>query len=158
MGRAGTIAEITALIPEVLDVVKSSVAQLASRNANPLELIIKRHISKDPFEYSNRSKSAIVSQTLVESGVKLSPGESIQYIITDASGKRDPMKAKPLALYALEDGHDAAKYSEMVLDAAETLLLPLGYSVERLKEELGLVSKKRKKVKLNIQRELQFEE
>ncbi len=44
LGRAGTIAEITALIPEVLDVVKSSVAQLASRNANPLELIIKRHI------------------------------------------------------------------------------------------------------------------
>ena len=109
-------------------------------NVSPFELIIRRSISKDPYEYENNSINAIVSQTLADAGVHLMAGESIQYIITDSTGKKDPMKAKPLALYALDDGYDAEKYSEMVLEAAETLLEPLGYSKELLKEHLGLLS------------------
>lgn len=155
MGRARGIKELEYMIPELLAILKNYVQELHRGNVNPFDLVIKRHITKDPFEYANRSISAIVSQTLAESGVKLSPGESIQYIITDASGKRDPMKAKPLALYALDDGYDAIKYADMCFDAAQTLLQPFGYDIERMKEVLGFVKKKRKKVE-NIQREFVF--
>jgi DNA polymerase elongation subunit (family B) len=160
MAQAKSIEEIRCMIPNLLGIVKESIDILQSGKADPLQLIIKRHISKDPFEYSNRSINAIVSQTLSEAGVQLSPGEGIEYIITDATGKRDPMKAKPLALYALEDGYDANKYSELVLQAAETLLEPFGYSLDVLKRETGLSKEHKKKPKplKPVTLELEFSE
>ncbi|HLP17190.1 MAG TPA: DNA polymerase domain-containing protein [Bacteroidota bacterium] len=137
--QARTMKEFEYLVPEALDAAKAFVDALYRGTASPYDLIIKRHISKDPFEYENRSINAIVSQTLVEAGVKLSPGESIEYIITDASGKRDPRKASPLALYALDDGYDADKYADFVIEAVETMLEPLGYSKEKIRILWGLV-------------------
>lgn len=158
MREADDVAGVKALVPAVLQTAGRFIDDLKQGNVSPFELIIRRSISKDPYEYENKSVSAVVSQTLAEAGVHLMAGESIQYIITDASGKRDPMKAKPLALYALDDGYDAEKYSEMVLEAAETLLQPLGYSMEELKEELGLLSaaekRKAKKKKQPVQTEM----
>ena len=63
----------------------------------------------------------------------MAPGETIEYIIVDASGKRHPEKAKAVALYALDDGYDIGKYTEMALKAAETLLFPFGYDAAKLK-------------------------
>ena len=160
MGKANTIQEIKSLLPEIIDVVKKYVDQLKAGNVNPYDLVVKRHISKDPFEYSNRSINAIVSQTLAESGVSLSPGESIQYIITDASGKKDSRKAVPLALYALDDGYDISKYCDMVVDAAMTLLLGLGVREEDLKEYLELLTPAEKRIlrkkRMPVQTELKF--
>jgi len=39
-----------------------------------------------------------------------------------------------VALYALDDGYDIGKYTEMALKAAETLLFPFGYDAVKLKE------------------------
>ncbi|MGE5313322.1 MAG: DNA polymerase domain-containing protein [Acidobacteriota bacterium] len=141
--QARTIREFEYLVPEALDAVKPFIDALYRGTASPYDLIIRRHISKDPFEYENRSINAIVSQTLVEAGVKLSPGESIEYIITDATGKRDPRKASPLALYALDDGYDADKYADFVIESVETMLEPLGYTKEKIRMMWGLVKQKK---------------
>lgn len=158
LSGADDVDGVKMLVPEVLEVTKQYINDLKQGNVSPFELVIRRRISKDPFEYENNSVSAIVSQTLAEAGVQLMAGESIQYIITDSTGKKDPMKAKPLALYALDDGYDAEKYSDMVLEAAETLLEPLGYSKENLKEQLGMqtagekrkAAKKKRPVQLDL--------
>ena len=152
LSAANNVEGVRMLVPNVLEMAKQYIDDLKQGNVSPFDLVIRRRISKDPFDYENNSVNAIVSQTLAEAGVHLMAGESIQYIITDSTGKRDPMKAKPLALYALDDGYDAEKYSEMVLEAAETLLEPLGYSKEELKEHFGLltVNEKRKAVKKKV--------
>jgi hypothetical protein len=67
----------------------------------------------------------------------------IEYIVLDATGKRRPEKAKPLALYSFDDGYDIEKYTEMALKAVETLLLPWGWDVQKLGETL--VGRKRMK-------------
>jgi DNA polymerase elongation subunit (family B) len=76
----------------------------------------------------------VVAKALEEAGVKLAAGEMVEYVIVDATGKKKPEKAKPLALYAFEDGYDVDKYTEMALKAVETLLLPFGYSYDTLQE------------------------
>jgi DNA polymerase elongation subunit (family B) len=134
LSSARSIAEIKFRLPDVTAVVKRYIDQLNEGNVPPFDLVIRRRISKDPYEYANKSINAIVSQTLAEAGVTLAAGESIEYIITDSSGKKDPQKAKPLALYSLDDGYDAKKYSEFVFDAAETLLQPFGYSRKELQK------------------------
>jgi len=143
MSKAGNVKEIEALVPELLDIASTFVSVLRSGKANPMELVLRRNITKEPQEYTNNSITAVVSKLVEEMGVKLSAGESIQFIIIDQSGKKKPEKAKPLALYAFEDGYDIEQYTEFALKAIETLLSPFGYDVEKLGKLFGVRSSKK---------------
>ncbi len=145
LGEGKTVEELRALLPAVLLKAREGIDLLRSGKADPLELVVRRHLSKEADEYTNRSANAIVAQALEEAGVHLAPGETVEYIIIDATGKRNPEKAKAVALYSLDDGYDIGKYTEMALKAVETLLFPFGYDVERLTEMWCPVVKKGKK-------------
>lgn len=142
---AANPAEVGQFVPQALAKAKEHIEVLRSGKADPLELVIRRHISQEAGEYKNRSANAEVARTLEEAGIKLQPGEMVEYVLLDASGKKKPEKAKPLSLYALDDGYDIEKYTEMALKAVETLLLPFGYDVPRLKHEMGIQEKKRER-------------
>jgi DNA polymerase-2 len=134
MAPAHTVADVEAMVPNLLDIGRNAVAMLRSGKVNPMELVMRRHITKEANEYSNKSVSAVVATLIEEAGVHLSAGETIEFILIDQSGKKKPEKAKPVALYALEDGYDIDYYTELTLKAVESLLSPFGYTLERLKE------------------------
>ena len=134
---ADSVKDVEGLVPKVLAKAKEFIDLLHSGKADPLDLIIRRHISQEAGEYKNRSASAEVTKTLEEAGIKLAPGESIEYILVDATGRKKPQKAIPLSLYSLDDGYDIEKYTEMALKSVETLLLPFGWNVERLGSEFN---------------------
>jgi DNA polymerase elongation subunit (family B) len=131
---AKDLQEVRALVPQALAKAKEFIDLLRSGKADPLQLVIRRHISQAADQYKNRSASAEVTKALDEAGITLAPGESIEYILVDASGKKQPQKAIPLSLYSFDDGYDIEKYTEMALKAVETLLLPFGWDVKRLAE------------------------
>jgi DNA polymerase elongation subunit (family B) len=133
MGQAKTVAALREILPSLLAMAKEYIDLLRSGKANPLDLVVRRHLSQEAGEYTNRSANAIVAQALEEAGVHLAPGEGVEYIIVDATGKRNPEKAKAVALYSLDDGYDIDKYTEMALKATETLLFPFGYDAETLR-------------------------
>jgi DNA polymerase elongation subunit (family B) len=134
MGQAKSVEGLRELLPSLLDKAGEFMGALRSGKADPLELVVRRHISREAEEYTNNSANAVVAKALEEAGVKLAAGEMVEYVIVDATGKKKPEKAKPLALYAFEDGYDVDKYTEMALKAVETLLLPFGYSYDALQE------------------------
>ncbi len=134
MAPARKVADVEALVPELLDIGRNAVAILRSGRVNPMELVMRRHITKEANEYANKSISAVVAGLVEEMGVHLAAGETIEYILIDQSGKKKPEKAKPLALYAFEDGYDIDFYTEQTLKAIESLLSPFGYTVDRLKD------------------------
>lgn len=142
---AGGVRDVEALVPKVLDKATEFIDLLRSGKADPLELVIRRHISQEADQYRNRSASAEVTQALAEAGVKLAPGESIEYILVDASGKKKPQKAIPLALYSFDEGYDIGKYTGMALKAVETLLQPFGWDVEGLRKKMVSEDDKRNK-------------
>jgi DNA polymerase elongation subunit (family B) len=142
---------VEALVPAMLAKAKEYIDILRSGTADPLELIIRRHISQEADEYKNRSASAEVAKALEEAGIHLAAGEMIEYIILDSTGKKKPEKAKPLPLYSFDDGYDIEKYTEMALKAVETILLPLsadqagwGWDVEKLEIRFGLNGKRKR--------------
>ena len=147
---AKAIEEIQTQIPAVLRTVDYYIHELREGRVNPLELVIRRQISQEPNAYVNESLNAVVAKAIEEAGIHLSPGEMIEYIILDHTGKKKAEKAKPLALYALEDGYDVEKYTEITLKAIETLLQPFGYDLERLKEVYG-VEKSKRRLKLLVE-------
>jgi DNA polymerase II len=128
MAEVRSVQRIRERMPDLLAVVKQYVQRLRDGKADPRELVVRRHITQDPDEYCNRSVNALVARAIVAAGVSLKPGESIEFIITDQSGKHDPDKAKPLFLYKPEDGYDAEQYAKLAFDCAATLLQPLGWT------------------------------
>jgi len=140
MSTGRSVDDVAALVPALLETVHGYVSLVRSGRAQPMDLVLRRRITKEANEYTNNSISAVVTRMVEETGVHLAAGEAIEFIILDQSGKKKPEKAKPLALYAFEDGYDIDKYSELVLKAAETLLLPFGYSAETLAEHFGISS------------------
>ena len=139
---AGCVADVSRLAPAALERAKEFIAILRSGKADPHELVIRRHISQEADQYTNRSTNAEAVKALDEAGIKLQPGEMVEYIIVDSTGKKKPLKAVPLVLYSLDDGYDIEKYTEMAFKAVETLLGPFGWDVERLEGEWR--SKKKK--------------
>lgn len=138
--QATRVAEVEARVPAALAVAREFIALLTSGKADPLELVIRQHISQEPDEYSTNSANAAAAKALDEAGITLRPGEMLEYIIVDASGKKTPAKAVALPLYSFEDGYDIQKYTELALKAAATLLLPFGYDVEKLRAFFRLPS------------------
>jgi DNA polymerase-2 len=151
MGKATTVAEVEKLVPELLAKAGEFLTILRRGQANPLELVVRRHISREPDEYVSNNANAVVARALDEAGVRLAPGEMVEYIIVDASGRKKPEKAKAVALYAIEDGYDIDKYSEMALKAVETLLLPFGYDYEKLKAVFATERERRKPLPAQLQ-------
>jgi DNA polymerase-2 len=133
MGQATTVSALQEMLPVLLATAKEFIDLLRSGKADPLELVVRRHLSQEAGDYTHRSANAIVAQALEEAGISLAPGESVEYIIVDATGKRNPEKAKAVALYSLDDGYDIEKYTDMALKATETLLFPFGYDAEKLR-------------------------
>ena len=142
-GPAKGVTEVAGLVPAALAKAGEHIAVLRAGKADPLELVVRRHISQEADEYTNKSANAVVAKALEEAGIHLAPGEMIEYIILDARGKKKSEKAVPLALYAFDDGYDIEKYTEMALKAVETLLLPFGWDVEKLKEAFGIIKARR---------------
>ena len=157
MGQARRVEELRVMIPDLLETVREYLSLLRSGKANPMELVLRRHITKEAEEYTNNSISAVVSKLVESMGVHLSAGESIEFIILDQSGKHKPEKAKPLALYAFEDGYDIETYTEFALKAAATLLEPFGYSFEALEKQFNINQKKPRSTARNAEITLELE-
>ena len=72
---------------------------------------------------------------------ELSPGESIQYIITEENARAKIDRARPLEQYRGDEPYDAEKYIELLIRATQTVLAPLGINEPQVttwvKEGLG---------------------
>lgn len=117
-------------MPQVIEVVQDRLKALRSRQVDYRELVLPYHLIRDPAEYQHHTLNAIVARQLAQGGVTLRPGESIQYIITDAPARCPDDRARALELFDPRCGYDVQKYTELLLRAIETILQPAGWARE----------------------------
>ena len=133
---ARTVVELRAAIPQVLDILTDVIVRLRNGEVRAVDLAVTTTISRAPEDYKNNAAVAVVARQMARVGVALHPGERIQYIITDAGARLPDDRVRPLALLGPDWSPDVDYYTDQVLRATETLLGPLGYSVERLEREV----------------------
>lgn len=141
MATASGIEELKRMTSEIIQVMKVHLERLAAGRIDPLELVIKRTISKEADEYENQNMQAVVARTMAEEGVELMPGETAEFIIIDSTGKKYPQKVKPFLFYKPEDGYDTIKYTDLTIKSIEILLSPLGYDYNWIAEQLKMKTK-----------------
>lgn len=125
LARAANLAELRALLPRAGRIAAAEVARVLAGQAPPRELVVTRRLSVAPEEYVHASHAALAARQLLARGLRLEPGQSVQYLVV-AAGARRP-EARVLAVPLVEDRspYDRAFYAALCRRAAATLLEPL---------------------------------
>lgn len=132
LADACTREELVARVPRVIEIACTYADALKSGQVPYQELIITRRLSKDPKAYSRDTLLAIAAKELIGRGVELSPGESIQYIITEEHADAVCDRVRAYVDNRGREPYDVDKYNELLLRAVETVLSPLGIEYQQI--------------------------
>lgn len=124
-----SISALVAHLPQALEILDDYLERLA-RGTVPMDFLsLNRRLSRDPKSYQQKTLTAVVAQELMGRGVELSPGEMVQYVITDSQSQVATTRARALAWIDADWTYDTAAYQLMLLRAFDSLFSLLGYSV-----------------------------
>jgi DNA polymerase-2 len=87
------------------------------------DLIISKRLTREPRQYSKANQTAIAAQQLFGSGVRLRPGQTVEYIITDSDNRVPNDRVRAFALWDGWFGYDRRKYAQLLHDAFDPLAL-----------------------------------
>ena len=96
--------------------------------------MITKQLSHDPFKYAHDVLQAIAAKQLAKMGVDVSAGQTVQYLIADAKSKHAYSRAVAAQLANSTTKYDVEKYLELLFSAAENVLLPFGYFVQKIRD------------------------
>jgi DNA polymerase elongation subunit (family B) len=126
--------EFQARVPQVIDLACSYLDRLRSGQVPLEELAITQTLSRDPRAYIQHTLNAIVAQQLLASGVELSAGHRIHYVIVEHQAKAHADRARALEHLDGSLGYDAERYGELLLRAVEAVLAPAGIRADTLQQ------------------------
>ncbi len=132
LARASGAAEFREAIPEALEIVSDYIDAVRAQ-AVPLEkLLLRRRVSKtiEDYEQFNDGLAALVQ--LRREGATTRPGEVVRYVITDGGSRDERRRVRVEQLVTGDEEYDAEAYVDLLVRAAETLLLPFGHTREDL--------------------------
>ena len=128
LAQAENSQEFMALIPEVLNIAKSYATLIRNGSVPVRELTIEKRLSKDPDEYRNMVPQAIAARHLVEEGMKIHAGQTIDYILTRHKSRITQNRAIPTELIQEDSYFDSTRYIDLLFSSTANLLLPFGYT------------------------------
>jgi DNA polymerase-2 len=91
--------------------------RLSSGDVEIKDLVVSKRITREPREYQKAGVTAIAAQQLFGSGVKLRPGQNIEYIITDSESAVPNDRVRAFALWEGWFSYDRKKYAAMLHEA-----------------------------------------
>jgi len=97
--------------------------RLANGEVDIRDLVVSKRITREPRDYQKAGATAIAAQQLFGSGVKLRPGQNIEYVITNSEAHVPNDRVRAYALWEGWFGYDRKKYAAMLREAFEPFVL-----------------------------------
>ena len=95
------------------------------------DLVISKRLTRPPRDYQKASLTAVAAQQLFGRGVQLRPGQTVEYVITDAASALPNDRVRAYALWEGWHGYDRKKYRDLLLDAFHALESPFRHFKSR---------------------------
>jgi DNA polymerase elongation subunit (family B) len=130
--EAKTASEFYMKIPEAIEVLRGYTRKVLDNECALTDLIFKTHVSRGCDEYRQFNNQMAAMKQLKVEGIETMAGQSIRYIITDHKSRNFQKRVMIPELADENTQYDREKYYEYLLRAAESILLPFGYTEERL--------------------------
>jgi len=119
LAEARDYATYCAKLREAQQVYERYAARLRDGSVAPEELVIRKRLTKAPASYQKNSVTAIAARQLDRAGVKLRPGENIEFIITDADSSLVDDRVRAWTLWEGWRGYDVEAYRQALEKAFE---------------------------------------
>ena len=130
--EAKTASEFYMKIPEAIEVLREYTRKVFDNECDLTDLIFKTHVSRGCDEYRQFNNQMAAMKQLKIEGIETLAGQTIRYIITDHKSRNYQKRVIIPELADENTQYDREKYYEFLLRAAESILLPFGYTEERL--------------------------
>jgi DNA polymerase II len=104
-------------LEEAVRVVRRYEDRLANGEIAVEDLIVSKRLTRAPHKYQKASLTAIAAQQLFGRGVRLRPGQTIEYVITDADARVPNDRVRAFAAWEGWHGYDRAKYRALLREA-----------------------------------------
>lgn len=85
------------------------------------ELVIRRRLTRPASGYKHANATAIAAKQLDRAGVALRPGETIEYIVTEADSNYADDRVRALTLWESWRGYDVSEYQRALREAFKPL-------------------------------------
>ena len=115
-------------IPHVLEVVKQYRRKLLNGEIPVWDLIVTKHLSKDPKRYRQKVSQVIAAEQLMKEGAEISAGQNLRFVFTSANNRRYERRVLAEQLIDANTNSDFQKYLSLLYSAAASLLSPFGYT------------------------------
>ncbi|CAG1004918.1 DNA polymerase, archaea type [Methanosarcinales archaeon] len=132
LAEAKNTSEFYMKIPEALEVLREYAGKVLDGRCVLDDLIFGTRVSKGCDEYRQFNNQTASLKQLKREGIETLPGQTIRYIITDHKSRNYQKRVIIPELADENTQYDREKYREYLLRAAESILLPFGYTEERL--------------------------
>jgi DNA polymerase elongation subunit (family B) len=129
-------AEFYQKIPEALQVVRIARQKLLDAEVPVWDLMVTKHLSKDPKHYKQQISQLIAAQQALKEGADIHAGENIRYIYTHADHKKPSRRVKTEALIDQTTNIDTKKYLQLLYRSTADLLSFAGYTEKSIQEAL----------------------
>ncbi|MGB6484074.1 MAG: DNA polymerase domain-containing protein [Candidatus Acidiferrales bacterium] len=91
--------------------------KLTNGDVDVQDLVVSKRITREPREYQKANLTAIAAQQLFSCGVKLRPGQAVEYVITNADAAVPNDRVCAFPLWGGWQGYDRHKYRAMLQEA-----------------------------------------
>lgn len=134
LAEAKTASEFYSKIPETILILKEHAQEILNGECSFLDLIFEIRISKSLNEYKVFNNSVAIMRQYKDNDIDILPGQSVRYIVTDSKSLNYHKRVIIPELINNDTKYDKEQYYLYLLRAAESILLPFGYSTKNLDE------------------------
>ncbi len=130
------LAALKRAVPTLLDIVRRYARRVRDGDCDPRDLLYTTVVSRTLENYRQLNNQYAALAQLAKNGVEIEPGEKVRYLVCNQRARQPEGKVCAEPLLSGEERYDRAFYLRHLLKSAATLLVPFGYTEERLREAL----------------------
>jgi DNA polymerase-2 len=131
---ANNSTEFMQKIPQALDVVKAYRQKLLDGDVPIGDLIISKHLSKNPKHYKQHVSQVIAAEQLIKEGGEVHAGNSVKFVFTHSEDKRHERRVKAAQLIVEGTNPDTKRYLSLLYASAANLFSFAGYTTQSVFE------------------------
>jgi DNA polymerase elongation subunit (family B) len=132
LSSANNSREFVQKIPDAIKRVKEARQRLLDGDVSIWDLIVTKHLSKNPKKYKQKASQVIAAEQLMQEGIELHAGKNVSFLFTHAESKRYERRVKAEQLIEKGVSADIEKYLLLLYSAAANLLSSTGYTPQKI--------------------------
>lgn len=144
LSTANDSKEFMTKIPEALEVIKEYSRKLLDGEVPVWDLIVTRHLSKNPKKYKQRVSQVIAAEQLIKEGAEVHAGKNIRFLFIDSENKHHDRRVKAEQLIEKGMNTDTKKYLLLLYAAAATILSFAGYTTQSIHDSVRGITDRHK--------------